>query len=86
MQFLQSYEFKEKEEEKLETFKQALVQAFPSQYSKIYPPQNDSIPDGIEQRAPESEEEMDEFEKIMSILSQGQKSMSLDQLIEEIEE
>lgn len=84
LQFIQDYENYQDQEEKLETFKQSLIQAFPSEYDKIYPKKNSSgIPEGYEQTAPESEEELKEIQNLMAILSGGQKSFSLDQLIEE---
>jgi hypothetical protein len=81
LQFLCDYENFQHEEEKVETFKQSLLQAFPSAYDKIYPKNSGGgVPEGYEQKAPENDEE---FAELMAILSGGQKTLSLDQLIEE---
>jgi hypothetical protein len=84
LQFLYDFEAYINQEEKVETFKQSLIQAFPTAYDKIYPKESSGgVPEGYEQKAPETDEEFEEIQRFLSMLSGGQKTLSLDQLIEE---
>ena len=84
LQFLYDFEAHINQEEKVETFKQSLIQAFPTAYDKIYPKEfSGGVPEGYEQKAPETDEEFEEIQRFLSMLSGGQKTLSLDQLIEE---
>jgi hypothetical protein len=61
-----------------------VLQAFPSEelFKKFYSPDDEF--DKFEQRIPETDEEFDEIASMMeAILGGGQKSISIDQLIEE---
>lgn len=80
---LLDFEELKEEEENLESFKRTLIQAFPSQFDKIYPRKDNSVPDSYENKLPESDEELEEFSKIMAILAGGQKSAPIDDLIVE---
>jgi hypothetical protein len=80
---LLDFEDLKKEEENLESFKRSLIQAFPSAFEKIYPRKDNSVPEGYENKLPETDEELKEFSKIMAILAGGQKSAHIDDLIVE---
>lgn len=79
-QFLVDYEDRLKEEEKIETFKQALIQAYPQLYEKIYGNAT-SFPEDIEQVIPD-EGDMMEIDELMDLISSKQ-TVRADQLIYE---
>jgi hypothetical protein len=84
LHFLYDFEDYSDQEEKIETFKQSLIQAFPTAYDKIYPSESSGgIPEGYEQKVPENDEEFEEMQKLFAALSGGQKTLTLDQLIGE---
>lgn len=74
------YEIHVKEEEKIETFKQSLIQAFPHLYDEIYENKT-SFPESIEQRTPD-DEEMFEIDALMDFVNSKQ-SINAEQIIDE---
>lgn len=68
-------EDEQRDEERLEMFKQALIQAYPHMYEDIYGQKDpNAIPEEYEQRIPQSIEEFMEIEQVLSQLGQGNAS------------